>query len=61
MNILTHHRGWVSKHEAVRILNRKPSSTRSNGKVLTLRMELETPGVEKIENAPVPNDDTNPS
>ena len=61
LHILTHQRGWITKHEAVKILNRKQNSNRSNGKVLTVRMDFETPRVEKIENAPVVDDDVNPS
>lgn len=62
MNILTHHRGWVNRHEAVRLLsNLNITSNRSNGKVLTVRMELVSPWAGKIENAPVVDDDVNPS
>ena len=61
LHTLTHHRGWITKHEAAKVLNRKPSSNRSNGKVLTVRMDFEAPRVEKIENALVVDDDVNPS
>lgn len=47
---LVHRRGWINRNEAAKLLqNLNISSNRSNAKLLTIRMELATPMVEKIE------------
>lgn len=56
---LTHHRGWINKHEAAKILqNLNISSNMSNAKLLIVRMEL---AAGKIENVIAVDDDANPS
>jgi hypothetical protein len=59
---LIHHRGWINKHEASKILLKsKINSNRSNAKLLTIRMGLVAPCAEKIEHLNDTYYDVNPS
>jgi hypothetical protein len=59
---LTHHRGWINKHEAAKLLqNLNISSNMTNAKLLTVRMGLAAPRAEKIEYFDDPTAIVNPS